>query len=206
MGLAMSASDLKVLMIGPGSGGSGGSKHKYLQQKGIACEIINLPEPTAGDLESKEKGMEMLTQRLQSGNDLPDVIIGSSRGGKYIGELLSRKIWKKPMLLISAMGTRLCCESNTENIPLLFCHGTQDGTNPIHRVRMDIEQCNTAKLIEFDADHSLRILVEDDLLAGIIRQCYDMQFEEVKAPVAKKPSRPAMGALFAQIHKKRRLI
>eukprot|EP00012_Vannella_robusta_P013512 CAMPEP_0206202780 /NCGR_PEP_ID=MMETSP0166-20121206/12397_1 /ASSEMBLY_ACC=CAM_ASM_000260 /TAXON_ID=95228 /ORGANISM="Vannella robusta, Strain DIVA3 518/3/11/1/6" /LENGTH=189 /DNA_ID=CAMNT_0053621811 /DNA_START=606 /DNA_END=1172 /DNA_ORIENTATION=+ len=189
----MSAKGLHVMMIGPGCGGKAeGSKYVYLKQKGFDCEVLNLPEATAGDLESKEKGMEMLKGRLAAaeGKILPDVIIGCSRGGKYVGELVNRNMWKGPMLLISAMGTRHCCESNTENIPLLLCHGTQDGTNPIHRVRMDVQQCQTAKLVEFDDDHSLRSLVHQDLLAGLVQQCYDMQFQAPSKPnVPKKPAR-----------------
>lgn len=198
----MAASSLHVMMIGPGSGGEDGTKFLYLKNKGIKCEVLGLPEPTEGDYEAMEKGIEILKQRLEpeDGKIIPDVIIGSSRGGKYIGELLNRKVWKGPILLISAMGTRFCCESNTEGAQLLICHGTKDGTNPIYRVRADVEQCSTAKLIEYEDNHSLHILVNDDLLAGLIQQCYEMKLKKPLSNV--QPVRPSMGSLFSQIRKR----
>lgn len=187
---------IKVLMIGPGCGGTGGPKHKYFKEKeGFDCEILPLPEPTEGDNEGFEKGILLLQRRLES--ERPSIILGSSRGAKYVAPLLERKLWDGPVILLSAMGTTRICEADAGN-SIFICHGINDRTNPISRVRLDVEYCRTAKLMEFETDHSLHILVQNDILASLVRECIEFKPTN-KSQTRNPPSRPKMGALFAQI-------
>jgi len=92
--------ELKILVPDKGCGGH---KLTYLQKHFEHCQVAKVPEPT-DDLEG---GVTILTEAITSNQ--PHVLIASSRGGKFIAELIQRGIWKGPTLLISAMSVRTLC-------------------------------------------------------------------------------------------------
>lgn len=145
------------------------------------------------------------------------LLLASSRGGKVAGHLLSSGMWRGPTLLLSAMSTAQCC--SVEGVALLLAHGVRDGTNPIHRVREDV-QSGTPGLIalrEFDDDHHLGSISREGVLKELIREVVTMN-DRVAACVAaheneKKLRQPAkkghLGsggrmALFSEIISRRK--
>ena len=163
-----------MLVIGPGFGGGvTGSKFQYILAKGHVCELIDLPEPTAGDDEALEAGVSLLAESLQIGQRV-DVVLAASRGGKYLAELRQRRLWTGPTFLISGLSTGRCCSASGAG-PLMLCHGTRDSTNPIVRVRNDVAGCvSAAELVEFEDNHSLHSLVDGGEFEAILQRCITM--------------------------------
>jgi hypothetical protein len=189
----------RLCIIKPGfGGGQDGAKFKYLEANGFDCHLIDLPEPTDGDEAIwAVAGIELITQRLRELD--PDVLVACSRGGKYAGEVIQQGIWKGPTFLISALRTNVCCVSG---VPVLCCHGINDHTNTIERVRGDVAASATATLVQFDDNHSLHKLVDEGRFAGLLRQCYDLQFESKPVAAASPARPPPMGGMFAELKAK----
>eukprot|EP00658_Telonema_sp_P-2_P036516 TRINITY_DN26399_c0_g1_i3.p2 TRINITY_DN26399_c0_g1~~TRINITY_DN26399_c0_g1_i3.p2 ORF type:complete len:215 (+),score=42.07 TRINITY_DN26399_c0_g1_i3:155-799(+) len=192
---------LQLLVIGKGLGGG---KREYLEaHTDLECEVLDLPEPT--DPEDIELGIDLVSIRLQT-EPKPDLLVASSRGGKYAAELLSRGLWRGGTFLISAMGTGECCSS--EGVPIQVVHGTLDRINTIERVRGDVDGCRMAELIEFEDSHSLRVLVDEDRLHELILQ-FAERVSQGSFGVAAQPDKPSyvprhthaqsMSAMFAEL-------
>jgi len=133
------------------------------------------------------------------------VLVASSRGGTYAADLIQSGSWAGPTLLLSAMSTAQCCK---EGLALLVAHGTRDGTNPIHRVRQDVELATPGLVLlrEFDDDHSLHSIVESDKLKELVQEAYELgsRVKEVmvsqkEAPRTCKPPADTRVSLLAQI-------
>jgi hypothetical protein len=165
--------DIKVLVIDKGFAKDGRIKH--IQQL-FTVEMITVPEPT----DEIEKGVEILKNKIETWR--PNVIIASSRGGKYAAELVSGNIWRKPLILVGAMSTS---STIVPQVPIVVCHGIFDSTNPIERVREDVE-LGTPGLIElqeFDSGHDLGVLSSDaSVLPSLIHRALKLEQKLATAP------------------------
>lgn len=148
---------MKVLCIDKGLGFS---KRSYLKQHvhSDCLLIVAVPEPTQSDVPLSEstdfqQGVQTLQHQIQSFQ--PDVILSCSRGGKYLMELLDLGIWNGPSLFVAAMAHKRIVP---KGVPILFVHGTQDKTIPVHSVNM-IASTGTSGLVKLiqvdDDDHSM---------------------------------------------------
>jgi len=196
----MNSNGLHLLVIGPGfGGGREGAKYKYLAEAGHDIDLIDLPEPTAYDHDALATGIAMLQESITVRP--PDILVASSRGGKYAAALLSSGFWRGPTFLISAMATTDCCAVEA---PMLLCHGTRDKTNVIERVRNDVASSAWAKLVEFEDDHSLHKLVDGGRFDALLHECYEMQFNKPHKGDSPKTNTkryvaPARGDFLTQI-------
>jgi len=117
------------------------------------------------------------------GESFPHLLFGCSRGGKLVGEVLSRGLWKGPVLLCSAMGTAAVCDAASgSDLPILILHGSKDGTNPIHRVREDVKMHGKAKVVVFEGEgHDLVSLNDSAKLVVQLNKVFSMRFEEMRS-------------------------
>jgi len=92
---------LKVLVIqkGFGSGSKATAKYKILDRH-FKILMPTVPEPAYS-----MAGIPILERAIEEFS--PDVLVASSRGGKYAGRLVKSGKWKGPLLLISAMSVCL---------------------------------------------------------------------------------------------------
>ena len=79
----------KLLIIGPGfGGGAAGAKYKYLTAHGgFETHLAELPEPTDGEEDTWSDGVTLLAEMIKL--QKPDILVASSRGGKYAAEVSS---------------------------------------------------------------------------------------------------------------------
>ena len=79
----------KLLIIGPGfGGGAAGAKYKYLIAHGaFETQLAELPEPTDGEESTWTDGVTLLAELIKL--QKPDILVASSRGGKYAAEVSS---------------------------------------------------------------------------------------------------------------------
>jgi hypothetical protein len=151
-----------------------------------------LPEPT----EDFEKGCEILKKDLTEFK--PDVLIGCSRGAKYIMEIINSKDYAGPTLLISAMTMSKCVP---EKVPVIFAHGTKDLTIPIFTVESSSSMGSPeiCKVVSFDDDHSLHSLENSGEFGKLIQQVFDFKNVEVKEKKKSSVKIPVRGDFLSQI-------
>eukprot|EP01080_Neovahlkampfia_damariscottae_P012538 gene12538-6359_t len=115
---------MKILAVGKGMGQS---KKNYLKNNHTKENllILDTPEPT----DDFEGGLKTLENEIKQFK--PDVVIGCSRGAKYVMELLCTNIYSGPTLLISAM---TMSKQVPQCVPVIFAHGIKDVTIPIFTV------------------------------------------------------------------------
>eukprot|EP01129_Flabellula_baltica_P001568 TRINITY_DN11524_c0_g1_i1.p1 TRINITY_DN11524_c0_g1~~TRINITY_DN11524_c0_g1_i1.p1 ORF type:complete len:193 (+),score=43.21 TRINITY_DN11524_c0_g1_i1:79-657(+) len=173
-------SSLKILVISKGlGGGETGTKYQKIKSLAPLSIIPSLPEPN----DAIEEGIEILQQHIHTYH--PDIIIASSRGGKYLYQLIERGIYKGACLLISCMHTSGIIRPG---IPFVVVHGVEDHTNPVFRVRMDMENASEeiARLVELEEGHSLGGLFEGDLLEGLLVELSGYRALSVDVPVQER--------------------
>lgn len=190
-GEAIDPKNVKILIISKGFG-SAEVRLSILKQsfdeKNIL--IVEVPEPNDSehkvdnelqnnDNDSKNDNINNITNMKYGTNTLlstilefkPNVLIASSRGGKYMTSILetvqnskddsNNKGIKKiiaecGILLLSAMDTRKCASLKH---PMLCYHATNDKINMINNVKIDSMSFPTFKLIEaVNENHDLLIL------------------------------------------------
>jgi len=176
----------RILIVEKGFGSSRLPLLKSHLPQEVQVQIPIVPEPT-DDLES---GVQLLCSAIKEFN--PDVLIGSSRGGKLVAELIKREAWKGPTVLISAMSTSECCKSH---LPIVLAHGTQDVTIPLQLVELDVDACksNTIKLHKYEDDHSLRSIFESGEIRTLIEEAYSLRDSvETTQKASPLPSRADM--------------
>ncbi|ELR16239.1 uncharacterized protein ACA1_336920 [Acanthamoeba castellanii str. Neff] len=163
--------------------------------EGWEVAVVVVPEPA----DALEAGVADLRPAL------------ASRGGKLAAAVLRRGLWKGPTLLVSAMSTTECC--SVQGVPIVLAHGTRDGTNPIHRVRDDVQLGTKGLLVlhEFDDDHHLGSIELGDTFRQLLEEVYALQFKVAECVAADdragtKESSAGGGrmALFEQITARRK--
>jgi len=89
-------------------------------------------------------------------------------------------------------------------IPIVLAHGIKDGTNPIERVREDVNQGSPGLVIlkEFDDFHGLHVIDSEEMLSNLVNEA--IQLKNVKPNEEEnKPYKPAPRvALFNELTKK----
>lgn len=116
------------------------------------------------------------TQAAVIASFAPDVLIGSSFGGGVAVELLRRKHWNGPTLLLAQAALMYDREARLlADVPVWLVHGTRDDVVPIEHSRR-LARTGTpdlVRLIEVDDDHSLAGMVASGELVAVVRELYD---------------------------------
>lgn len=169
----------RVLYVHGLESGVNGFKARYLAKhfkESFCAPMINSRKGLWSST-AFEECLDIQSQAVQSFR--PDVLVGSSFGGAIVLELIQRKIWCGPAVLLCpahkliARGHNVSkdegkCETEEEVTPSLlpstpYClvHGKWDTVVPIQDTR-DLARTGTAgyvRLIELDDTHGLRTLL-----------------------------------------------
>ena len=103
----------------------------------------------------------------------PDVLVGSSFGGAVVVELLRRRLWRGPTLLLAQAAIRRDPQAKLpEDVPVWLIHGLGDEIVDPEDSRRLARTGNPerVRLIEVDDDHALRGLVRRGELVRYVRE------------------------------------
>ena len=158
---------MKVLIIDKGVSFS---QKQYLRKRSeeglIHTKLIVVPEPTSSnvDYDSDEdfsQGMKLLSAALDEFQ--PDVLLCSSRGGKYACKLIEKSVWKGPTLMLSAMMIQGSVDYESIESALVCAYGKNEKTVPVAMMNQ-VRMCKNNKVLAImypSDDHSLNSIVSE---------------------------------------------
>lgn len=114
----------------------------------------------------------------------PDILIGSSFGGGIALQLIKRKIWNGPTILLAPAGglmSRKLLQWDLQDIEpsilkdmlVVIVHGKNDDIVPIEDSYSLREKYNEIKIVEVEGDHRLHEYCRD-CLCDLIRDMYKL--------------------------------
>jgi len=182
---------MKVLIIDKGVSFS---QKQYLRKRSeeglIHTKLIVVPEPTSSnvDYDSDEdfsQGMKLLSAALDEFQ--PDVLLCSSRGGKYACKLI---VWKGPTLMLSAMMIQGSVDYESIESALVCAYGKNEKTVPVAMMNQ-VRMCQNNKVLAImypSDDHSLNSIVSEmeqqdcenvnEMVQTYCMECDDRVFEK----------------------------
>ena len=101
----------------------------------------------------------------------PDVVVGSSFGGAVVVELLRRRLWRGPTLLLAPAALRRDPSARLpEDVPVWIVHGLRDELIDVEQSRALARSGSPerVRLFEVDDDHALhRLVASGDLVLRV---------------------------------------
>ncbi|EFC42500.1 predicted protein [Naegleria gruberi] len=135
----------------------------------LDMKIVTVSEPTSSndDYEEDESFMNSITLIEKTIKEYqPDILLCSSRGGKYIGKLMKDLIWNGPCVLISALIVPSMMDLNSCSTAMIFAYGYEEKTVP--RPIMEFIKAfpnNKIVLLSYEnEDHHMSSLIQLDLM------------------------------------------
>lgn len=156
--------ELRVLFVHGLEGSPRGAKAVFLDRHFTAHTPAMNTSDFAGCVAQQEKAIEQFH---------PDVVVGSSFGGGVVVELLRRRAWTGPTLLLAQAAAKMGVPLELpEGVRVLLVHSPSDEVVDIEgsRVLAQSGSPETVSLLEVDDSHGLRQLVESGRLAELVRE------------------------------------
>jgi len=130
------------------------------------------------DMDTNDNEKCVQQQALIISKFKPHIVIGSSFGGYIAVELMKRKLWQGPTILLAQAWMGYTKEKwLPEKTPILIVHGTDDDIIPIE-LSKKLATAGTPGYVEFievKDSHRLHSLMENEQLVNMVRKMYNFE-------------------------------
>ncbi|KAG2389026.1 hypothetical protein C9374_014426 [Naegleria lovaniensis] len=130
----------------------------------IETMMVQVAEPTSSDIDYEQDEAFMESVRKIEKTILefqPNVLLFSSRGGKYACKLLKDNIWNGPCVMISTLIISSMVNFEETNATLVFAYGQDEKTVPFPMIQ-HLKQCHNNRIVVLsyaNESHSMNSLV-----------------------------------------------